>query len=40
MRIVITHDIDELADDLRAIAVGAPVDMAACVRDNAQTGRN
>lgn len=40
MRITITHSIDELADDLRAIAVGAPVDMAACVRDNAQTGRN
>ena len=38
MRITITHTIDDLADDCRAIAVGAKQDMADVVEDNAKAG--
>lgn len=38
MRIRVTHDIDDLASDLRNIAVDSPLDMAETVKKNADSG--
>lgn len=38
MRVRVTHSIGDLASDLRTIAVRAPREMAAVVRDNAKEG--
>lgn len=38
MRIHVTHHIDDLADDLRAIAIKAPSDLKGCVRTGIKVG--
>ena len=40
MRVIVLHTIDDLADDLRAIAVRAPKDMRAVVREGIKVGES